>query len=251
MRFVTLPRFYAPDLDPSGGRVALSSEESHHLASVMRLEAGDEAAIFDGRGRAVRARVERADRRRAVLQILEGLESQPEPRVPITLVQAVLKGDKMDGVIRDATMAGVGRITPIVTERSQTRASALIRRHAVERWERVAIASAKQCGQTRLPLIDAPLEFQEWLRSTGDAVRLLLTEPSSSFAAAQPLRAALDRLRPRSVNCIVGPEGGWSADEHRAALAAGCVPVTIGRMTLRADAAGLVVASILAFVLEQ
>jgi 16S rRNA (uracil1498-N3)-methyltransferase len=248
--FVTLPRFYAPDLDPASGRVALSPEESHHLASVMRIAAGADVSAFDGRGHAVRARVERADRRRALLQILGPLEPQPEPGIPITLVQAVLKGDKMDDVIRDATMVGVRRVTPIVTERSQVRLPALAKSHAVERWQRVAISSAKQCGQTRLPAIDPPAVLSDWLDSSAVELRLVLSEPASDLTASQPLRDTLERARPRAVSCVVGPEGGWSAEEHRAAIAAGCVPVTLGAMTLRADAAGLVIASILMFALE-
>ncbi len=251
MTFVSLPRFYAPDLDPAIGRAVLTPEESHHLARVLRLASGDEAAIFDGRGHVFRARVERADRQRAVLQLVDPLETDAGPAVPVTLVQSVLKGDKMDGVIRDATMAGVHRITPIVAERSQVGLSTFRKGHALERWQRVAISSAKQCGQARLPSIDVPRAFPDWLRSNDDTLRLLLTEPSSNVGPVRPLRDVLDEHRPHAVSCIVGPEGGWSASEHHAAVAAGCVAITLGGMTLRADAAGLVAASILAFALER
>jgi 16S rRNA (uracil1498-N3)-methyltransferase len=245
------PRFYAPDLDPESGHVALSSDESHHLVRVMRLVAGDHATIFDGRGRAYSARVERADRERAVLRIVDALPAQAEPAVPITLVQAVLKGDKMDGVIRDATMAGVRRIAPVVTERSQIRVAALKRGHAFDRWQRVAISSAKQCGQNRLPEIDLARPFRDWLASAGGGLTLLLTEPSSAFGSTQPLRKVLEQHQPAAVSCVVGPEGGWSPQEHETATTAGCVAVSFGPMTLRADVAGLVAAAILAFAFES
>jgi 16S rRNA (uracil1498-N3)-methyltransferase len=251
MAGVTLPRFHAPDLDPARALVVLSPEESHHLVRVMRLVAGDEVVVFDGRGHGCRARVERADRQRATLRIIETLQPAAESAVPIVLVQAVLKGDKMDDVVRDATMAGVRRIVPIVSDRSQVRLSALKKGHAVDRWQRIAIASAKQCGQLRLPAIDAPQSFEEWLSSSDGSLRLLLTEPSSSFAPLRTLPEILAGPHPLSVNCIVGPEGGWSLSEHHAATAAGCVALTLGSMTFRADAAGLIVVSIVTYAIES
>ena len=172
--------------------------------------------------------------------------------MPTVLVQAVLKGDKMDGVVRDATMAGVARIVPVVTDRSLVGLSALGRAHAHERWQRVAVASAKQCRRARLPAIDPPRPFREWLESPFDGRRVLLVEPSSdahetSVRCAPPSRAPA----PPSVACIVGPEGGWSAEKRDAAVAAGCVLASLGQMTLRADAVGLVAVSLVNFAFED
>ena len=73
--------------------------------------------------------------------------------------------------------------------------------------------------------------------------RLLLVEPSSDAHSVQPMRAALAGPAPPAVACIVGPEGGWSSAEQEAAVMAGCVLVSLGQMTLRADAVGLVAVS--------
>ena len=154
---VTRPRFYAPDLDPSLGETILSADESHHLVRVMRLVAGDEVAVFDGNGHEFQARVAPIDRNGGGLRSASRCrDAAPRHAVPTVLVQAVLKGDKMDGVVRDATMAGVASDRPGVTERSLVGLTALARAHALERWQRVAVSSAKQCGRARLPAIDAP-----------------------------------------------------------------------------------------------
>ena len=248
--FVTRPRFYAPGLDPSRPDTILPSDESHHLVRVMRLGAGDEIAVFDGEGHEFEARVVRADRNGAAVAIGTPIFSAPEPAVPTVLVQAVLKGDKMDAVVRDATMAGVARIVPVVTERSLVGLSALGRAHAHERWRRVAVSSAKQCRRARLPTIDPPHPLSEWLQAPFDGRRLLLVEPSTDARGVLPMRAALAGPLPPAVACIVGPEGGWSADEQDAAVRAGCVLVSLGQMTLRADAVGLVAVSIVSFMYE-
>ncbi|HET7220362.1 MAG TPA: 16S rRNA (uracil(1498)-N(3))-methyltransferase [Vicinamibacterales bacterium] len=243
-------RFYAPDLDRSRSDVVLSGEESHHLVRVLRLVRGDEVVVFDGRGHEYLARVVRADRHATAVAVVDALAPSPEPPIAIVLAQAVLKGDKMDGVVRDATMAGVSRIVPLVSERTFAKLSSLARAHAVERWQRVAVSSAKQCRRSRLPDIEAPMQFLKWLETPFEGRRLLLAEPQTG-AAAHTLREVLDASAARPVCCIVGPEGGWTVEERRAAENAGCPPVTLGPMTLRADAAGLVAVSVVSFALEN
>ena len=248
---MTRPRFYAPDLDPSCAETILSAEESHHLARVMRLVSGDELLVFDGKGHEYAARVLRADRRAAAIELGAEVKSVPAPRIPTVLVQAVLKGDKMDGVVRDATMAGAEVIAPVVTERALIGLSALRRAHSLERWQRVAISSAKQCGRARLPDIHEPRLFTEWLGARFDGLRVLLTEPSPTGERIASLRTVLAEAAPPTVACIVGPEGGWSVGERQLASAAGCVPASLGRMTFRADAVGMVAVSLVNFTFDE
>src|SRR5262245_34861474 len=157
----------------------------------------------------------------------------------------------MDDVIRDATMAGVVRIVPVVTARSQVKLSALERSNTRDRWHRVAIASAKQCRRARLPIIDAPQSFDAWMSARFDGLRLLLAEPEASDASVRSLKSVLDGAAPSTVACVVGPEGGWSIEEREVSVRAGCIPVSLGAMTLRADAAGLVAVSLVRFALQR
>ena len=217
----------------------------------MRLTAGDEICVFDGNGHEFHARVVQVDRKGVSVAIGDPIVPHPEPAVPTVLVQAVLKGDKMDGVVRDATMAGVARIVPVVTERSLLGLAALGRAHAHERWQRVAVASAKQCRRARLPVIDPPQRLRDWLEAPFEGRRLLLVEPSPDTGGVQPMRAALAAPAPPAVACIVGPEGGWSADERAAAVSAGCACASLGQMTLRADAVGLVAVSIVNLMFDR
>ncbi len=114
-------RFFAPALDPGDTQVTLPREEGEHLARVLRLGVGDAVAVFDGRGRAFAARVAGIVRRDVTLQLLSRIEPPPEPAVALTLAQAVIKGDRMDDIVRDAVMLGVAAIQPIVTRRAASR----------------------------------------------------------------------------------------------------------------------------------
>src|SRR4051812_37381975 len=127
-------RFYAPALDPGDETVALLRDEAEHLTRVLRLGVGDTVAVFDGRGHEFVARVASALRRDVRVQIVSRLEPAAESGVALTLAQAILKGDKMDDVIRDAVMLGAFAVQPIVTRRSETTVAALMKGARLDRW---------------------------------------------------------------------------------------------------------------------
>jgi 16S rRNA (uracil1498-N3)-methyltransferase len=242
---VSLPRFYAPELEWSVREGELPADEAHHLTRVMRLGTGDDIAVFDGRGREFRARVLSAVRGRVRIELLEAITPAPEARVPLTLVQAVLKGDKMDAVVRDATMLGVSAIEPVITSRTIVRPP----RRENDRWERVAVSSAKQCRRAVVPSITAPRLFKDWLAASAHGLRLILVEPSAADYVCS-LRVLEDHA-PASLSLIAGPEGGWSPDEREDAERAGCIAVTLGGLTLRADAIAVTAIAIARFALRD
>jgi 16S rRNA (uracil1498-N3)-methyltransferase len=151
----------------------------------------------------------------------------------------------MDAVIRDATMMGVAAIEPLITSRTIARTP-----RDSQRWQRVAIASAKQCRRAVVPSIAPPRMFAEWLIASAHGSRLLLVEPSAAATPVGSLRVLEDHA-PGSLALIVGPEGGWTDDERRRAEEAGCIPVTLGPMTLRADAVAIAALAIARFALRD
>jgi 16S rRNA (uracil1498-N3)-methyltransferase len=143
-------------------------------------------------------------------------------------------------------MMGVGAIEPIVTERTMVRLKALADGRAVERWRRIAIASAKQCRRAVVPLVGPGIELSECLVRDAVELRMMLVEPAAA-RAGHPL-STLGADRPSSATLLVGPEGGWSADEIDAAVSAGWIPITAGRRTFRAEAAAPIAMAVLQFL---
>ena len=240
-------RFFAPSLDPGDEAVTLPRDEAEHLTRVLRLTSGDTVAVFDGRGNEFLARVTSAGRREVRLQVLSRLAPPPEPAVSLTLVQAILKGEKMDDVVRDAVMLGVAAIHPIVTKRTETTVAALIKGARLDRWRRVALASVKQSRRATLPEIRSPLQLEDFLDEPPAAVRLMLVEPGTSAAVA-PIGSLRGGLTPPDAAVLVGPEGGWSAEEWDAAASRGVRLVSLGHRTLRADAVPVAAISVLQFL---
>ena len=237
---MSFARFFAPAAGVPGDRILLPVDEAEHLTRVLRLSSGDRVRVFNGRGAEFEAVVDAADREGVRLTLGAPCTPAPEPRVAITLAQAVLKGDKMDDVVRDAVMIGVAAIHPIVTARTEISIAALARGHRRERWERIAVSSAKQCGRAVVPPILEPREFNP-RESSPDAAFpapvFTLVEPNTSAGRAL---ADIDGTPiPDHVTLAVGPEGGWTAAEVQAAATLGTL-VTLGKRTLRADAMALV-----------
>lgn len=232
------PRFYVPALAAPGELIDLPPEEAEHLSRVLRLTRGATVRVFDGKGLECLAIVDVVARGSAQLRVDRAVAAAVEPTLAVTLVQAVLKGDKMDDIVRDAVMMGVAGIHPIITARTESSVAAVERGRRVERWERIAIASAKQCGRAVVPPIAQPRAFTSALEeiavSRPAALTLMLVEPGASTAAV-PLRE-LCTQPPPSATLIVGPEGGWTADEVGLGATA-CRLVSLGSLTLRADAA--------------
>jgi len=230
-------RFYAPDAHRPGDLITLPSDEAEHLTRVLRFKAGDVLRVFNGQGREFDATVEQADKGSVRVRLGNFATSAPEPRVAITLAHAVLKGDKMDDVVRDATMMGANEIQPIITTRTEVTRGSLVRGRRRERWERIAVASAKQCGRATVPRIGEAIEFDELIEALGKMLLplpgLMLVEPNAATDTTPA--SELDLSPQRGATVLIGPEGGWTPVEVERGASV-CRLITVGSRTLRADA---------------
>ena len=236
-----MARFYAPDAEQAGALAVLPDEEAEHLTRVLRLTTGAAIRVFNGRGGEFDATIEEIARRRVQVRLDAVRDAQAEPRIAVTLAQAALKGDKMDDVVRDAVMMGVAAVQPFVAARSDVSLATVQRGRRRERWQRIAVSAAKQCGRATVPPVLEPRPFSE----VADALaRIILPEPALMFvepsAASGTLTLSdLADAAPREATVVIGPEGGWEAAEIERGSAA-CRLVTLGARTLRADAMGIV-----------
>jgi 16S rRNA (uracil1498-N3)-methyltransferase len=236
-------RFFAPEAQSTGELITLPQEEAEHLTRVLRLGTGAAIHVFNGSGEEFESVVEAASKEAVQVRLGRPRDPAPEALLQITLAQAVLKGDKMDDVIRDAVMIGAKAVRPVLTARTETTAAVIEKSRRHDRWERIAISSAKQCGRAVVPAILEPVTFealidlllQKWLAGPS----IMLVEPGAGKTV--PF-SELDVEPPNAVTIVVGPEGGWTPEEIEAAAVV-CRLVTMGRRTLRADAMGLIAIS--------
>jgi 16S rRNA (uracil1498-N3)-methyltransferase len=213
------------------GSLLLDEEASHYVARVHRLRPGDTVVLFDPeQALEADATLEAVDRGavRCAASALRHASVRPMRRV--TLLQAVCKGDKFDAVVRDATELGATRIVPVLAERSVVKPGD----GRAERWRRIAVEAARQCGRGDAPAIASPLELGEavQLYASGEGVAGLCLDPT----ADRGLGAALSALGPEvEVAFVVGPEGGLTPAEVEACVAAGVTRASMGPLVLRAE----------------
>lgn len=239
------PRFFAPDLTPSSPDVLLPEGESAHLTRVLRLARGSRVEVFDGRGSVRAGVVERASAQASLVRVGDTLPAVPEPAAPIVVAVSLLKGEAMDAVVRDATVLGAREIWPMRAMRSNVPQRAGQAAH--ERWQRVAVAAAKQCGRAVLPTIAAVRPLTDVIADARAElpVRLWLTEP-----AARSDEAADVPVPPQGICLAFGPEGGWAIEEVEAARAAGWRAWTLAPVTLRAEHVVLAALSVVRYAWE-
>ena len=226
----------------------LSEEESRHLRDVLRLRAGDEARVFDVEGHEFACVVREVGGRRegATLEVREAVEPpSPEPPVSIFLTVALLKGEKFDLVVQKAVELGVKLIKPLLTKRTDVRLRD--ERDAakrVERWKRLSLEAAKQCGRAWAPPVHPPRTFESLVtadRAGMDILPLMFAERDGVALNELPRRDS----PPLRVAPLVGPEGGWEDEEIELARAHGWSVVTLGGRTLRAETAAITVCALL------
>lgn len=222
--------------------MALSPEESHHGAKVLRLRVGDEVALFDGRGGAANACVACVAGGRVEVEVGEPTSHGFDASVKLTVAVAMPKSHRQAYLVEKCTELAVAGIWPITTERSVARVSS----GAVEKLRRRAIEAVKQSHRYWAPRIEASRTFAQCLEHVGsfDAIYLM-----DATADAVSLRSVLSEVTDgQSVLALIGPEGGWAEAERSAALAVGGSVVRLGRTVLRTETAAVAVcAAITAF----
>ena len=232
------PRIYA-DMELQAGLVmALSEEAYRHLVIVLRRIPEDTVVLFNGRGGEYLARIESVAKRKLTVRIEEHRAVERESALPVTLAQAVSKGERMDYSIQKAVELGVAAIQPLVTDHVVVRLDAERWARKQEHWQGVAIAACEQSGRTRIPRVLPVADLRDWLNAAPpEALRLVL----SPTAPATPLKRAANQ----PVVLLVGPEGGLSEVELKLADLAGFAGLSLGPRVLRTETAGVVALAIL------
>jgi 16S rRNA (uracil1498-N3)-methyltransferase len=206
--------------------VELDSGQANYLGNVMRLGAGSELLIFDGRSGEWLARIHDAAKRR--MTIIVERQTRPAESTPdVWLAFAPVKRTQTDWLVEKATELGASRLIPVITARTNTD------RVKLERLEAIAIEAAEQCGRTLLPEIGEPVRLDRLLGDRDSARRLYFADESGG-------EAVTEAIVPGPAMILIGPEGGFTEDERSSIRGtAGAVAISLGPRILRAETAAL------------
>ncbi|MDP1709084.1 MAG: 16S rRNA (uracil(1498)-N(3))-methyltransferase [Gammaproteobacteria bacterium] len=230
---MTLPRIYFPALLASGAIVTLDKQAAQHVLRVLRLEVGDPLLLFNGEPVGQQhgeypCTLQGVQGATAVVQVGEFVARTTESPLHITLAQAISRGERMDYAVQKAAELGVTRIVPLITEFCAVKLQDERKGKRVAHWQGVATSACEQSGRVRVPVVEAPQTFSDWLAAVNADVRLVL----------DPLaHATLRQLPPPQgdIVLLVGPEGGLSNLEVMHAKQSGFTGVRLGPRILRTE----------------
>ncbi len=224
-------RLFVPDNLQLNQQYMLPIESAHYVRTVLRLKQGQIINLFNGQGKEYPSELLEVSRKAVLLMVKQELNQTVESPLKVILGLGVSRGDRMDWAVQKAVELGVNQITPLMTERCVVKLKADKQQQKQIHWKKIVQHATEQCLRTVLPSFNAVEDIADWL------------------PAQQGLKVFLDPYADRcltdlnpddmKVTLLSGPEGGFSNAEREQAVAAGFIPVRLGKRVLRTETAAL------------
>jgi 16S rRNA (uracil1498-N3)-methyltransferase len=237
------PRFFITPDQIAGRSIVITGDDLRHIRTVLRKEPGDLLTLLDGRGMEYSARIVESRGDGIVCEMVA--QSKHEIAGPrIILGQGIAKSDKMDWIVQKATELGVASIVPLTTERTIVKVRDEEKR--VMRWQKIAREAAMQSRRLDIPAVGPVMPYDRFLTTLFPGPRTLFLIPWEE--GTRPLKDAL-RSYPDAtdITVLIGPEGGFSLSEAKAAQDKGFHAVSLGPTILRTETAAIAVLSMLGY----
>jgi 16S rRNA (uracil1498-N3)-methyltransferase len=245
-----MTRFFVKPEQIVGEFVYLDGDDAHHLRVVLHAQPGTKISVLDGSGREWPAALTELGKTKAAAQLREPFAPNTEPNVQVTVAQALPKvGEKMEQVLQRGTEIGASRFIVYSSERSLPHLTGERQEKRQVRWSEIVKTAAEQAHRAILPELSIGGEFRDVLALASDYDCALLAYEGETDTLLKPLLAA-QTAPPKRILVIIGPEGGFSDTEIKAARKAGVQTVSLGPRTLRTETAALVIVAQILFALE-
>jgi 16S rRNA (uracil1498-N3)-methyltransferase len=252
-----MPQFLIAPEDAEQKRFQLTGAEAFHVVKVLRYSKGQTLDLFDGKGGRFEGVIDDIDPAGMVTGRLTKTAAPAAAAARVHLYLGLLKSSNFDEALDKAVQLGAASVTPLLTPRTVVLLHEVERvKTKAERWSRLVMAAAKQCGRADLPPVRDAVQFRDAIRAVkGKGVVLVAWEGMKGSVASQTLGPALraaDAERgtdPLEVSLFVGPEGGFSDEEIELAEAEGAILFGMGPRVLRAETAAIAAAALVQYEL--
>lgn len=236
-----MSRFPIKQSEIKDNQVNLSGSDYRHIVRVLRLKQGSGITLFDECGLEHSGKITEISTKEIKVAITGTKHIETEPRLNITLLQGIPKGEKMDFIVEKATELGVKNIIPVITERSQVRHT-----QKIKRWQRIALESSKQCGRFILPEIHEVINFDQAIKNNINCKLAIILYEKGQEYLKQRIKTSSQPID--TISLFVGPEGGFSETEISLAEDNGFIRMGLGPRILRTETASIVAISLIQFM---
>lgn len=233
-----------------GSSVKILDEEAYHIRKSLRLQPEDEIILFNGE-REFRARLKIVSKDVVMADIVEVLSEESTDGVRFTLIQSLIRAANFELVLQKVTELGVDNIIPIFTEFSQINLPQVDNKLA--RWQKIIVEACKQSERISIPQVQPPVEFKDLqpLLAEFDLVLLFTLERESvtKVKGVKPLAELVGKIKSsKKVAYLIGPEGGFSPNEHKRAAEWGLEFVKLEGNVLKAETAAIAAQAVLSYI---
>jgi 16S rRNA (uracil1498-N3)-methyltransferase len=232
---MAIPRVYWPEELTCGQNVSLSTAVTHHLLTVLRLKDGETVLLFNGEAE-YETVLSVTGKRAAQLRVIKQTDSQPESTLKLEFAACLYRGKQLDASIQKAVELGVHSIAPIISHKSDVIQKAADKRQAS--LQKVILAACEQSGRIKPPQLQTEISFDTWLQQASGKKAIACDFGQGTLDwSAHPLTE-------QWVSVLIGPAGGFTADESRALAAADTPNLSLGPRILRSDTATITALSL-------
>ncbi len=225
-----MPKFFHHDEIQIENQLTLTGDNANHIIRSLRGKIGDELIVCDREGVDHLCVIEALTADSVFLSVKESRLPLTEPKVKITLFQALPKNDKMEFVIQKCIELGVYEIVPVITERTIARS-----KNKLERFQKIAEVSAKQCMRGIIPQVQETLSLQEAIEKSKE-----LDETYVAYENSESSLESFSRTKGNRIGIFIGPEGGFSEREIECLNRENIPCLSLGKRILRSETAGMV-----------
>jgi len=225
-------RIYQPGTYQTGDVITLSASATQHVGLVLRMTIGETLTLFRGDNYEFKTTLVSVQKKHIQARIESmTLVNRESPR-KIHLVQALVKGDKMEWIIQKAVELGVSSITPLITERSVVRLNTERLQKKQLQWETIAIAACEQSGRNHLPVIHPTCSLEQYVKTSSKTQRWILSPEATQTWPKIDANAS-------ELALLIGPEGGFSDEEIKYAQDHHTQSIRLGPRILRTETAAI------------
>ncbi len=231
--------------------ITITGKDVNHIKNVLRMKSGEEISVSKPDSTAEYRGIIRELHDECVICDLAFIKEEGnELPSKIFLFQGLPKSDKMEMIIQKAVELGVFKVIPVEMKRCVMKLEPKKAASRIARWQSISEAAAKQSKRSIIPEISMPMSFKEAV-AYADTLDIKLL-PYELADGMPKTREIIGGIKPgKSIGIFIGPEGGFDTSEVDLAVSKGFESITLGKRILRTETAGMVVLSILGYLLEE
>lgn len=214
-------------------------DDINHISNVLRFSLGDNLKVVELDSYVYKVEILNIKKALIETKILTKQKADKKLNINITLAQSIIKSQKQDYIIQKATELGVRKIIPFISKNTVVKInSEKDNKQKVEKWQRIAYESVKQCERANLPEISRIISFNELIEIEEFDVKLVCTERDSNISIKELLSSnPINKSQNPNILVIIGPEGGWNDTELDKFKKKNIPQITLGKLILRAETA--------------